>query len=62
MSDYQAPRFLTELLQAQSPSGAEAQAQAVFDAHVRPHAAAYANDAACANDALLRAGRIGIID
>ena len=45
MPDYQAPRFLTELLQAKSPSGAEAQAQAVFDAHVRPHAAAYANDA-----------------
>ena len=54
MPDYQAPRFLTELLQAKSPSGAEA--QAVFDAHVRPHAAAYANDA------LLRADRIGIID
>ena len=45
MPDYQAPAFLTELLQAKSPSGAEAQAQAVFDAHVRPHAAAYANDA-----------------
>ena len=56
MSDYQAPVFLTKLLQVKSPSGAEAQAQAVFDAHVRPHAAAYANDA------LLRADRIGIID
>lgn len=45
MSDYQAPVFLTDLLKAKSPSGAEAQAQAVFDAHVRPHAEQYANDA-----------------
>lgn len=45
MSDYQAPVFLTELLKAKSPSGAEAQAQAVYDAHVKPHADAYANDA-----------------
>jgi len=45
MPDYQAPVFLTELLQAKSPSGAEAQAQAVFDAHVKPRADAYANDA-----------------
>ncbi len=45
MSDYQAPLFLTELLKAKSPSGAEGQAQAVFDAHVKPHADTYANDA-----------------
>jgi putative aminopeptidase FrvX len=45
MSDYQAPVFLTALLKAKSPSGAEAQAQAVYDTHVKPHAAAYANDA-----------------
>ncbi len=45
MADFISPVFLTELLQAKSPSGAEAQAQAVFDAHVKPHADAYANDA-----------------
>ncbi len=45
MSDFKAPVFLTELLRAKSPSGAEAQAQAVFDAHVKPHSDAYANDA-----------------
>jgi putative aminopeptidase FrvX len=45
MSAYQAPAFLTDLLKAKSPSGAEAQAQAVYDKYVRPHAAAYANDA-----------------
>jgi putative aminopeptidase FrvX len=45
MSAYQAPVFLTDLLRAKSPSGAEAQAQAVYDHYVRPHAAAYANDA-----------------
>ncbi len=45
MSAYSAPAFLTELLAAKSPSGAEAQAQAVFDAHVKPHADAYADDA-----------------
>src|SRR5258708_1295627 len=45
MSDYQAPEFLVELLKAKSPSGAEAQAQAVYDRHVKPHADAYANDA-----------------
>ena len=32
--------FLTDLLKAKSPSGAEAQAQAVYDKYVRPHAAA----------------------
>ena len=45
MPDYQAPVFLTDLLKAKSPSGAEAQAQAVFDRYVKPHADAYANDA-----------------
>ena len=45
MADYVAPVFLTELLQAKSPSGSEGQAQAVFDAHVKPHADTYANDA-----------------
>jgi putative aminopeptidase FrvX len=45
MSDYQAPVFLTDLLKAKSPSGAEAQAQAVYDHYVKPHADAYANDA-----------------
>jgi putative aminopeptidase FrvX len=39
------PAFLTELLQAKSPSGAEAQAQAVYDKFVKPHTDAYANDA-----------------
>jgi endoglucanase len=45
MSAYSAPDFLLELLKAKSPSGAEAQAQAVFDRFVRPHADTYANDA-----------------
>jgi endoglucanase len=45
MSDYHAPVFLTDLLRAKSPSGAEAQAQAVYDEHVKPHADDYANDA-----------------
>ena len=45
MSDYQAPEFLVELLKAKSPSGAEAQAQAVYDRYVKPHAEVYANDA-----------------
>ena len=45
MSVYSAPAFLTELLKAKSPSGAEAQAQAVYDKFVQPHADAYANDA-----------------
>ena len=42
---YQAPRFLTELLHARSPSGYEFEAQAVFDRHVKPAADAYAKDA-----------------
>ncbi len=45
MSDYHAPVFLTDLLRAKSPSGAEAQAQAVYDEHVKPHADDYDNDA-----------------
>lgn len=45
MSAYQVPLFLTELLKAKSPSGAEAQAQAVYDRFVQPHADTYANDA-----------------
>jgi putative aminopeptidase FrvX len=45
MSDPVAPDFLAELLRAKSPSGAEAQAQAVFDEHVKPHASAYTGDA-----------------
>jgi putative aminopeptidase FrvX len=45
MSDYEPPKFLVELLKAKSPSGAEAQAQAVYDRYVRPHADTYANDA-----------------
>lgn len=39
------PAFLAELLAARSPSGAEHEAQAVFDAHVKPSADSYANDA-----------------
>jgi len=45
MTDYHAPEFLVELLKAKSPSGAEAQAQAVYDRFVKPHADNYANDA-----------------
>ncbi len=39
------PAFLAELLAARSPSGAEHEAQAVFDAHVKPSADRYAKDA-----------------
>jgi putative aminopeptidase FrvX len=42
---YQVPRFLVDLLRARSPSGYEAEAQAVFDQYVEPAADAYANDA-----------------
>jgi len=42
---YQVPAFLAELLRARSPSGYEAEAQAVFDRHVKPAASHYANDA-----------------
>lgn len=45
MSTYKVPAFLTELLHARSPSGYEAEAQAVFDRHVKPAADTYANDA-----------------
>lgn len=45
MPRYTPPAFLTELLHARSPSGYEAEAQAVFDRHVKPAADAYANDA-----------------
>jgi endoglucanase len=45
MSTYHVPAFLAELLHARSPSGYEAEAQAVFDRHVKAAADAYANDA-----------------
>lgn len=45
MPQYQVPTFLADLLHARSPSGYEAEAQAVFDRHVKPAADAYANDA-----------------
>ncbi len=45
MSTYQVPVFLSELLHARSPSGYEAEAQAVFDRHVKPAADAYTGDA-----------------
>ncbi len=38
------PEFLLELLAAKSPSGCEAQAQAVFDKYVQPRADRYEND------------------
>lgn len=45
MSSYKVPAFLAELLHARSPSGYEAEAQAVYDRHVKPAADAYAHDA-----------------
>jgi len=42
---YAVPPFLSELLHARSPSGAEAEAQAVFDRYVKPAADAYTGDA-----------------
>ena len=45
MANYTAPRFLSELLHARSPSGYEGEAQKVFDEHVEPAADSYANDA-----------------
>lgn len=45
MPNYQVPAFLAELLHARSPSGYEAEAQAVFDRHVRPTADTYTGDA-----------------
>jgi endoglucanase len=45
MPSYSPPVFLTELLHARSPSGYEAEAQAVFDRHVKPAADTYNGDA-----------------
>src|SRR5688500_7671949 len=45
MSSYKVPEFLADLLHARSPSGYEAEAQAVFDRYVKPAADQYANDA-----------------
>jgi len=45
MASYTPPRFLTELLHARSPSGYEAEAQAVFKRHVKPAADQYQTDA-----------------
>jgi endoglucanase len=45
MPTHPVPAFLAELLHARSPSGYEAEAQAVFDRHVKPAADTYANDA-----------------
>jgi endoglucanase len=42
---YSVPPFLADLLHARSPSGAEAEAQAVFDRYVKPAAEEYADDA-----------------
>ena len=44
MSSYTVPPFLSALLAARSPSGYEAEAQAVFDQHVRPAADVYDRD------------------
>ena len=45
MPHYSPPAFLTELLHARSPSGYEAEAQAVFERHVRPAADSFEGDA-----------------
>jgi putative aminopeptidase FrvX len=45
MATHTPPGFLTELLHARSPSGYEAEAQAVFDRHVKPAADTYTGDA-----------------
>ena len=45
MAHYTPPAFLTELLHARSPSGYEAEAQTVFERHVRPAADSFAGDA-----------------
>ena len=45
MPNYKAPAFLVDLLHARSPSGAEFEAQKVFDHYVKPAAATYAIDA-----------------
>ena len=44
MSKYQAPAFLVDLLHARSPTGAEFEAQKVFDHYVKPSADTYAKD------------------
>lgn len=44
-SQYSPPAFLTDLLNARSPSGDEAETQAVFDQYVEPAADQYARDA-----------------
>jgi endoglucanase len=45
MSKYEVPTFLSELLDARSPSGAEFAAQKVFDRHVKPASDTYTKDA-----------------
>ncbi|MBI5693303.1 MAG: M42 family metallopeptidase [Verrucomicrobia bacterium] len=45
MSSYHVPPFLADLLHARSPSGYEAEAQAVFDRYVKPAADTYTGDA-----------------
>jgi putative aminopeptidase FrvX len=45
MAQLKPPAFLTELLHARSPSGYEAEAQAVFERHVKPAADLFAGDA-----------------
>jgi putative aminopeptidase FrvX len=44
-SPYSAPSFLTDLLNARSPSGDEAETQAVYDRYVKPAADKYTPDA-----------------
>jgi putative aminopeptidase FrvX len=43
-SDYKVPDFLNQLLASRSPSGQEAEAQAVFDTFVEPKADSYQKD------------------
>lgn len=44
MSDYQAPQFLQDLLEARSPTGHEFEAQAVLDREIAPIADVYEKD------------------
>ncbi len=44
-TSYAVPPFLADLLHARSPSGAEAEARAVFDRYVKPSADTYSGDA-----------------
>ncbi|MGB0369869.1 MAG: M42 family metallopeptidase [Opitutales bacterium] len=44
MSSYEAPKFLTDLLEARSPTGHEFEAQAVLDSSIEPIAEAYERD------------------